>query len=81
MTSSATARSGHLAITIALTGRIQTLRHAAANSREMIPRALTDSYRAELHYMRGPRRQMARVAYSNPPRIIAPPRAKSNRPP
>jgi hypothetical protein len=54
MTSSATARSGHLTMAIGLTGGVQTLRRAAAKLRGLIPRALTDSYRPELHYMRGP---------------------------
>jgi hypothetical protein len=54
MTSSATARSGHLAMIVALSGGIQTLRHAAAKLGGLIPGALTDSYRPELHYMRGP---------------------------
>jgi hypothetical protein len=54
MTSSGTTHSGHLAMTVALIGSIQTLRHAAAKLRGLIPSALTDSYRPELHYMRGP---------------------------
>jgi hypothetical protein len=54
MTSSAAARSAHPAMTVALTGNIQTLRRAAAKLRGLIPRALRDSYRPELHYMRGP---------------------------
>jgi hypothetical protein len=52
MTSSAVVRSGHLAMTVAPTGRIQTFCRAAARLRELS--ALTDSYRPELHYMRGP---------------------------
>jgi hypothetical protein len=35
-------------------GRVQKLRIAAAKLRRLIPSALTDSYRPELHYMRGP---------------------------
>ncbi len=54
MTSSATARSAHLPMAVALTGGIQTFRHAAAKLRGLIAGALTDSYRPELHYMRGP---------------------------
>jgi hypothetical protein len=54
MTSSAAARSGHLAMTAALTRNIQTLRRAAAKLRGLLPRTLRDSYRPELHYMRGP---------------------------
>jgi hypothetical protein len=54
MTSSGASHSGHLAMTAALIGRIQTFRRAAAKLRELIPSALTDSYRPELHYMRGP---------------------------
>jgi hypothetical protein len=54
MTSSATARSGHLTMAVALTGGVHTLRLAAAKLRRLIPRALIDSYRPELHYMRGP---------------------------
>jgi hypothetical protein len=54
MTSSATARPGHLTMAVALTGGVQTLRRAAARLRGLIASALTDSYRPELHYMRGP---------------------------
>jgi hypothetical protein len=54
MASSASARSGHLTVVVALTGAVQTLRRAAAKLRGLIPSALTDSYRPELHYMRGP---------------------------
>jgi len=54
MTPSATARSGHLAVAIGLAGGIQTLRRAAAKLRALIPSMLTDPYRPELHYMRGP---------------------------
>jgi hypothetical protein len=54
MTSSATARSGHLPMAVALIGGVQTLRRAATKLRGLIPSALTDSYRPELHYMRGP---------------------------
>jgi hypothetical protein len=53
MTSSATGCSGHLTVAVALAG-VQTLRRAAAKLRGLIPSALTDSYRPELHYMRGP---------------------------
>ena len=52
MTSSATAHSAAKAV--ALIGGAQTLRRAAAKLRGLIPSALTDSYRPELHYMRGP---------------------------
>jgi hypothetical protein len=54
MTSFATARSAHLTMAVALTGGVQTLRRAADKLRGLIPSALTDSYRPELHYMRGP---------------------------
>ena len=54
MTSSATARFARLATAVALTGGIQTFRRAAAKLRGLIAGALTDSYRPELHYMRGP---------------------------
>jgi hypothetical protein len=54
MTSSATAHSAFVAKAVALTAGSQTLRRAAAKLRGLIPRALTDSYRPELHYMRGP---------------------------
>jgi hypothetical protein len=54
MTSSATARSARLAMAVALTGGIQTCRRAATKLRGVIESALTDSYRPELHYMRGP---------------------------
>ncbi len=53
MTSSATARSAHLAVRAALKGGIQTFCRAAAKLRGLIAGALTDSYRPELHYMRG----------------------------
>jgi hypothetical protein len=54
MTSSATSRSGPLKIAVALTRGVQALRRAAAKLRGLIPSAVTDSYRPELHYMRGP---------------------------
>jgi hypothetical protein len=54
MTPSATARSRHLTMAVALTGGVQTLRRGAAKLRGLIPSALTNSYRPELHYMRGP---------------------------
>jgi hypothetical protein len=54
MTSSATARSRHPTMALALIGGVQTLRRTAAKLRGLIPSALTDSYRPELHYMRGP---------------------------
>jgi hypothetical protein len=54
MTSSAIADSGHLAMIFAQIGCVQKLRGAGAKLRRLIPSALTDSYRPELHYMRGP---------------------------
>jgi hypothetical protein len=39
-------------LSFALTGRIR--RAAAANLRRVVINALTDSYRPEVHYMRGP---------------------------
>jgi hypothetical protein len=54
MTSSATARSGHLTMAVAFSGRVQTLSRAAAKLRGLIQSALTDSYQPELHYLRGP---------------------------
>jgi hypothetical protein len=54
MASSATAHSGYLTMAVALIGGVQTLRRAATKLRGLIPSALTDSYRPELHYMRGP---------------------------
>jgi hypothetical protein len=54
MTSSSASHSGHLAMTVALIGHTQTFRRAAAKLRDLIPSALTNSYRPELHYMRGP---------------------------
>lgn len=53
MTSSAAVRPAHLAVRIALTGGIQTFSRAAAKLRGLITGALTDSYRPELHDMRG----------------------------
>ena len=54
MTSSPTVRSGQLTLAIALTGGVQTLRRASAKLRGLIPSVFTESYRPELHYMRGP---------------------------
>ena len=54
MSSSAVTRSGHLAMTAGLTGRIQMFSRVAAKLRGLILGALRDSYRPELHYMRGP---------------------------
>jgi hypothetical protein len=54
MTSSAAAQCGHLAMIFAQIGRFQKFRCAATNLRRLIPSTLTDSYRPELHYMRGP---------------------------
>jgi len=51
MTSSPTAQ---LTIALALTGGVQTLRRASAKLRGLFPSVSTESYRPELHYMRGP---------------------------
>jgi hypothetical protein len=51
---SAIARSAHLATVGALTRGIQMLRRATAQLRGLIAGTPTDSYRPELHYMRGP---------------------------
>jgi hypothetical protein len=54
MTPSATARSAPIAIALTLTGSTQTFRRTAAKLLGVIAAAVTDSYRPELHYMRGP---------------------------
>jgi len=54
MTSFASMLSGHLTMAAAPTSGVQTLRRAAARLRGLIPKAWTDPYRPELHYMRGP---------------------------
>ena len=54
MTSSAIARSTHLATAGAWTRGIQMLGRAAAKLRGLIAGKPPDSYRPELHYMRGP---------------------------
>jgi hypothetical protein len=54
MTSSAIARSAHLATAGALTRAIQMLGRAATKLRGLIAGTPSDSYRPELHYMRGP---------------------------
>jgi hypothetical protein len=54
MTSSAIARSAHLATAGALTRGIQMLRRATAKLRGLIAGKPTDSCPPELHYMRGP---------------------------
>jgi hypothetical protein len=38
----------------ALIGRVRGLREIAVNWRRSVVHVLTDSYRPELHYMRGP---------------------------
>jgi hypothetical protein len=38
----------------AFIGRVRTIRAAVANLRRAVISALTDSYRPEVHYMRGP---------------------------
>jgi hypothetical protein len=53
MTSSVIARSVHLATAAALTAGVQMLGRAAARLRGLIAGKSTDSYRPELHYMRG----------------------------
>jgi hypothetical protein len=54
VTSSVIARSAHLATATALTAGVQMLGRAAAKLRGLIAGIPTDSYRPELHYMRGP---------------------------
>ena len=54
MTLSVVARSGHLAMAAGSTGSFQMFRRDAAKLRGLIQHALKDSYRPELHYMRGP---------------------------
>jgi len=41
-------------LSFALIGRVRTIRAAVANLRRAVVNALTDSYRPEVHYMRGP---------------------------
>jgi hypothetical protein len=41
-------------LSFALTGRVRTIRAAIANLRRAVISALTDPYRPEVHYMRGP---------------------------
>jgi hypothetical protein len=41
-------------LSFALIGRVRTIRTAVANLRRAVVDALTDSYRPEMHYMRGP---------------------------
>jgi hypothetical protein len=41
-------------LSFALIGRVRTIWAAVANLRRAVVNALTDSYRPEVHYMRGP---------------------------
>jgi hypothetical protein len=41
-------------LSFALVGRVRTIRTAVANLRRAVVNALTDAYRPEVHYMRGP---------------------------
>jgi hypothetical protein len=41
-------------LSFALVGRVRLVRAAVANLRRAVVNALTDSYRPEVHYMRGP---------------------------
>jgi hypothetical protein len=41
-------------LSFALVGRVRLVRAAVANLRQAVVNALTDSYRPEAHYMRGP---------------------------
>ena len=41
-------------LSFALIGRVRTIRAAVANLRRAVVNVLTDSYRPEMHYMRGP---------------------------
>jgi hypothetical protein len=54
MRSSAATDSGRLPMMSALIGRVRTIRPAVANLRQAVIIALTDPYRPEAHYMRGP---------------------------
>ena len=49
-------------LSFALIGRVRTIRAAVANLRRAVVNALTDSYRPELHYMRGSKWQQKHAA-------------------
>jgi hypothetical protein len=78
MTSSAAARSGHLAMTAALTARVQMLPRAAAKLRGLIPRGIRIGPSCTTCAVPGPNGASGIQQFT---RITAPPRAKSNWPP
>jgi hypothetical protein len=41
-------------LSFAFIGRVRAIRTAVANLRRAVANVLTDSYRPEMHYMRGP---------------------------
>ncbi len=81
MTSSLADRSGRLKIELALINLFEMFGRAALKFRVLMPTALTDSYRPELHYMRGPGPKCRGRISQSAPGHVSPKsnlRAKSN---